>query len=170
MLRNLAACLLTVLAVGAGCDCQSGCLDAQATAQRQRLLLTTEPTDAVGVLDVRDSLAGAEQRVVVVGRIGGSKPVFSAKSASFVLVDPAAMPDHVHEEGCGDNCPFCSKGADDDAVAMIHCVDPQGEVLATPADQLLNLREGQTAVIQGRARVDESGNLVVWADGIYIRR
>lgn len=174
MLRNLAACLLLALLVTAGCDCHQA-LDAQTSAARDRLLLMAEPAGAIGIIDARESLTaepakGAEQDLVVVGRIGGSKPVFSSSHASFFLVDPSAVAAHDHADGCGENCPYCSKGADENAVAMIHCVDARGEPLKVSADRLLGLAAGQTAVIQGRAQLDESGNLVVMAEGIYVRR
>jgi len=170
MLRNFAACGLLVLLVATGCDCQSKSLNAELSAERDRLQLAAEPPGAVSVLELRESLTGNSQDVVVVGRVGGSKPVFSAQHASFFLVDPAALPEHQHADGCGDNCPYCSKGADDNAVAMIHCVDAQGEAVPIGADRLFDLAEGQTAVIQGTAHVDESGNLIVLANGLYIRR
>jgi hypothetical protein len=116
-----------------------------------------------------DTATVDETPLVLVGRVGGAKPVFNAKHASFFLVDPAAVAAHGDHE-CGENCPYCSKGADENAVAMIHCVDARGEAVPVAADRLLGLAEGQTAVIQGRARLDDGGNLVVMAEGVYIRR
>lgn len=170
MLRNLSAWALLTLLIATGCNCQDAALDAEMTAERARLLMSAEPNGAVSVMDLRESISGTTQDVVIVGRVGGSKPVFSAQHASFFLVDPAALPAHQHAEGCGDNCPFCSKGADDNAVAMIHCVDNRGEAVPVAADRLLGMSEGQTAVVHGRAHLDESGNLIVLADGVYIRR
>lgn len=173
MSRNFTACLLLALLTTTGCGGRQS-LDKEASAARQQLLLLSEPLGAVGILDARESLSGDASRgsqrpLVVVGRIGGAKPVFNAKHASFFLVDPAATAEHDHHE-CGENCPYCAKGADDDAVAMIHCIDGRGQPVRVPADRLLGLAEGQTAVIRGRAQVDDSGALVVMADGIYIRR
>lgn len=170
MLRNLAGCALVTLLIATGCGHQNAGLDADMTAERSRLLMSSEPTGAVSVMDLRETIAGAAQEVVLVGRVGGSKPVFSTNHASFVMVDPAAMPAHTHAEGCGDNCPYCSKGAEDNAVAMIHCVNDRGDAVPVAADRLFDMSEGQTAVVHGHAHLDESGNLIVLADGVYIRR
>lgn len=171
MLQKFAA--LALLLVGfpltIGCNCEHAELTPELSSHRQRLLLEAEPAGAVGVIDAREMLSQSDQPIVLVGRIGGNKPVFSAGKASFFLVDPAAVAEHTHADGCSDNCPFCSKGADDSAVAMIHCVDADGKALPLSADQLLDLAEGQMAVIQGRAHVDEFGNLIVLADGVYKR-
>jgi hypothetical protein len=38
------------------------------------------------------------------------------------------------------------------------------------ARKLLPLEEGQTAVVSGRAEIDEAGQLVLHARGVYVRR
>lgn len=166
MLRNLAACLVLAGAL-VGCNCsESG--GVKISEHRQRLTLTDEPAGALGVLDARELLAQGQRELVLVGRIGGAKPVFDGSHASFYLIDPAGA-EHGHHD-CGDDCPFCAKGeSDDSALAVIHCVDAQGQPLKVTADKLLGLSEGQTAVIRGQAMIDEFGNLVVLADGVYVR-
>lgn len=169
MFRLFSLALVTSLALAAGCDCiESNELTAY---HRGRLLLDSEPVDAQGVIDLRESLGedSKEQEIVVVGRIGGGKPVFEPDHSLFLIVDPSAAPAHHHHDDCGDDCPFCSKGADEETIAYVHCVDDAGQTLSVPADQLLGLKSGQTVVISGKAKLDDAGNLVIKATGIYVR-
>jgi hypothetical protein len=159
--------LLCILAPLAGCNCS--CDTELVAAERSRLLLDAEPPDAQGVLDLRESLADEERRVVVVGRIGGGQPVFDPDHALFLIVDPSVPQGHHHPDGCDENCPFCAKGAEEQTVAYVHCVDASGQSVPTRADRLLGLAVGQTVVISGWARCDAAGNLVIRANGVYIR-
>lgn len=167
MSRIFALAMLAALFCCAGCNCSSSGVDV--SAQRSRLLLSEEPPEALGVLDLQESLTSEEQNVVVVGRIGGGQPVFEPHHALFTIVDPSTAPSHHHEDGCEENCPFCSKAAEEHTVAYVHCVDNNGEMLRVAANQLLGIKAGQTVVILGRARADEAGNLIIRAAGVYVR-
>lgn len=161
------AAVVCLLPLVVGCNCSCGSVDQQSA--RAQLLLDEEPADALGVLDLQESISDTEQEVVVVGRIGGGHPVFEPDHALFLIVDPSVTPGHHHPDGCDENCPFCSKAAEDQTVAYVHCVDDSGKTLATSADRLLGLSAGQTVVITGRASSDAAGNLVIKAAGVYVR-
>ena len=149
----------------AGCTASDPDLD----VQRARYVLSTEPQGAVGVLDIRETLEG-ESDVVVVGRIGGIADPWTRGLATFVIADPAAglVADN-HDEEC--DCPFCVQATDEtDSLALIQFVDDSGEVLSIDAQTLFRISSDQTVVVSGQARLDELGHLVVSASGLYVRR
>ncbi|MCA9169095.1 MAG: hypothetical protein KDB23_15580 [Planctomycetales bacterium] len=112
--------------------------------------------------------------VVLVGRIGGgSKPTWDEGRAAFVMMDTASeAAGHDHGgPGHDDNCPFCKAakhGAD--GSAFVQFVDDEGNVVPVDARKLLAVQEGQLVVVQGTGMIDELGNLVVNANGIYSRQ
>jgi hypothetical protein len=58
---------------------------------KAKYLLASEPADAKGVIDVKKEAKDGD-RVVVVGRIGGSKEPFTKGRVSFTFVDPSFVP------------------------------------------------------------------------------
>lgn len=52
---------------------------------------------------------------------------------------------------------------------MVKIVDASGKPVATDARKLLGIKELQTVVVHGVAKRDESGNLTVLADGVFVR-
>ena len=135
------------------------------------VLLDKEPSSAVGVrAAVRD--VKNDEAVVIVGRIGGDRSPFVDGLAAFTIVDTSLVPCN---ERPGDNCPTpwdycCDLGDLPTASAAIKVVDPSGNVLERDVKQLLKVKELDTVVARGRAQRDAQGNLVVLADGIYVRR
>lgn len=169
-----AAPLGLLLLVTLACTKYDPALDPQVAAHRGRLLLTQEPSGAVGILDARELLT-APAELVLVGRVGGVDQPWTPGRAAFVIVDPAADADDEHHahgsHACGDDCPFCSKETGEpDATAIIRFVDERGELLPFDARTLFDLSSKQTVVVRGRGEVDSLGNLVVRADGVYVRR
>jgi hypothetical protein len=67
------------------------------------------------------------------------------------------------------NCPFCSSGKDSSRRAFIQFVDETGHMLHTDARDLLGVEKGQVVVVRGRGKIENSGYLIVSADGIYLR-
>jgi len=122
--------------------------------------------------------------VVLVGQIGGlSNPwketqpdfPFARNQAAFFLADPMAVVEneesgHVHAPG--EECAFCEAHAADRSamLAMVRFLDENGKVLRTDVRQLFDVKENDTVVIQGTARVIEGGMMVVDATGLYIRQ
>jgi hypothetical protein len=119
-----------------------------------------------------------------VGHIGGipnpfgdTEPNFPWKEhlSAFFLVDPGTVAElaeagHAHDEAC--DCPFCARHAADKitSVAVVNLLDDSGQPINVPVNKLLDVKEGETVVIRGDARLMGGELLVIDADGIYIRR
>jgi hypothetical protein len=165
MKRVMAAGLLLATCVLSGC----GSSEAELSAARAQFLLAEEPADPVGLMELRESSASGD--VVVVGRIGGVSEPWTKGQALFVISDPSADGCDGHDHVCSEGCPFCSrKQAENESIAVVQFVDPQGRVLPLDARELFGLELEQTVVVRGKAHVDELGSLVLSADGLYIRR
>jgi hypothetical protein len=52
----------------------------------------------------------------------------------------------------------------------VRFMDENGKVLPIEARQLFDLKEKDTVVIQGTARIVDGGMMVVEANGLYVRR
>jgi len=122
--------------------------------------------------------------VVLVGQIGGlSNPwketlpdfPFARNQATFALADPMAVIENEesgHSHAPGEECAFCEAHATDRSamLAMVRFLDKNGKVLQTDVRQLFDIKENDTVVIQGTARVLEGGMMVVDATGLYLRQ
>ena len=133
-----------------------------------KYVLKEEPKDAQ---DVKSALEKAADKdtIAVVGRIGGSEKPWIDGMAAFTIVDTSLEPCPA-DEGCEtpwDYC--CDVGALKTATTLVKVVDTDGKTVPTDARELLGVKELSTVVVHGRAQKDESGNLTVLADGIYVR-
>ena len=122
--------------------------------------------------------------VLIVGTIGGlanpweeTQPdyPFTKNQASFFLADPGAIAEleasgHVHAPG--EECAFCEAHAADSSalLAMVRFLDKNDQVLPIGVPQMFDVKERDTVVIQGTARIVAGGMMVVDATGIYVRR
>lgn len=152
----------------AGCSAGDAALSPEFVQVRQQLLLTEEPENAIGILELRE--AGlTDSEVVLLGRVGGVKEPWSPGRAAFVMSDPVAQigADHV----C-DGCAFCKQRKEEqiEPWAIVRFSDAQGQVLPVDARALLGIDESQTVVVRGQATVDSLGNLILAARDIYVRR
>lgn len=125
----------------------------------------------------------AAHDVVMVGHIGGlANPwagsyrdyPFQQDEAIIFVADPQAVIENEesgHKHAPGEECAFCAAHAADKAnmLAMVRFVDEKGEVLRTDARELFDVKEQDTVVVSGKARVTAGGILVVDARGLYIR-
>jgi hypothetical protein len=132
--------------------------------------LTNEPVGAIGIKEARSAVKDTEE-VTLVGRIGGDVKPWIEGQAAFMVVDSALKPcNEKGDDACETPWDYC---CDADALtahkALVKFVDPQGKTVATDARQLLNVKELQTVVVHGRAKRDETGNLTILADGIFVR-
>jgi hypothetical protein len=126
----------------------------------------------------------SELDVILVGSVGGvanpsdqSHPEFpfAKGKAMFFLADPAAvaeMEEHEHKHAPGEECAFCAAHAGDsvNSLAVVQFIDENGKTIPVDVRELFQLKEKETVVVRGKAKVDPSGMLVVDADGLYIRR
>ena len=171
-MRSLSFVALIAALALAGCTGSSP--SGELARQGQQFLLTTEPEGAVGILDYREAAEAKapEGDIVLWGKVGGAAQTWSPLSAEFFISDPT------HElEGGGhvchdDNCPFCKnkQHKNQDALAVVVLTDRDGKVPAVDARRLLPLAQGQMIVVRGQAEIEPTGQLVVRASGVYLRR
>jgi hypothetical protein len=158
-------------------------------AHQARLQLTDQPRDAQQVVAVLKQLAADKSQpealktcdVVITGQIGGVPNVWPTEhpqfpwyrsQASFFLVDSKvaaqctvrALPSN------GKVCIVCQRQAAKNARAMavVNLVDENGETLPVNARELMNLKENQTVIVRGKAKLLAGSMLVIDADGIYV--
>jgi len=156
----------------------TGCQQAEnpvLVEQRTRYALTEEPTGALSVLEAREHIDtnGADGSIVVLGRIGSDEAgTWEPGKAAFVIVDPTEAEHDAADADHADNCPFCKakQGKGPDPTALVKVLDEQGQVVAHDARKLFGLQPGQLVVVRGKPSVDGVGNLVLAADGVYLRR
>ncbi len=134
------------------------------------VLLTSEPAGAKEVIAARES-AKNDEEVVLVGRIGGSENPWVDGRAVFSIVDNSLKAcSDIEGDGCSmpwDYC--CETDKLPTSMALIKVVDENGTLIKEDARKLLNLKELQTVVVKGKAKRDDSGNLTVFASGIFVR-
>jgi hypothetical protein len=162
------------------------------SAHKMRLELSEPPKDAAHVLTVQKLLVAAKKQagapatreVVVEGQIGGMPNVWPDThpdfpwydgQASFFLVDSkvaAQFAAHAKKHGGNHHCTFCQSLAAKNAhaVAVVNLVDKNGQTLRIDARELLNLKENQTVVIRGTAKLLGGRMLVIDAVGVYTQR
>lgn len=168
----------------AGCLAFTGCNGDSSPASRgpsaagAKFLLSTQPADAINVVDCRRALEESKepQDVVLVARVGGlSQPTWDPQRAIFMVADLSLQE---HEDATeappghdADNCPFCKarKQSELASMAMIQIVNSEGQIPRENAQELLGLVEGQEVVIRGTAELDKLGTLVVRTSGIYVK-
>ena len=139
-------------------------------ASGDKYVLASEPQDAQGVIHVRQN-AQDEQAVVVVGRIGGSANPWVEGKAAFSIVDLSLRACSDIE---GDTCEMpwdycCETDLLPKATVLVKVVDDSGILVAVDARELLQVKELQTVVVEGKAKRDEAGNLTVAAGGVYLK-
>jgi hypothetical protein len=166
--RAALALLLLLAAILAGCGQST---DPAVLEQRAKFLLQTEPAEVKSVLDLREETKDAGN-VAVVGRIGGLENPFQKDRASFVIIDPSVLTGdgHVCDEP---DCPHCAKikkQKELKATAVVEFLDEQGQPVRIDAQKLFGLQAGQTVVVRGRAKLNDLNNLVISADGLYVRQ
>jgi hypothetical protein len=66
-----------------------------------------------------------------------------------------------------DDCCAVERSA---STTLVKIVDERGQVLTVDTRQLLGVAANDMVVIRGRVSKDESGNFVVLADGVHVRR
>lgn len=167
---TIAAWVIVTASVIAGCGTSSSSPNTTAapSADGARYRLTAEPAGAKGVKQVRGD-SKDDDEIIVVGRIGGDANPWIDGQAAFLVVDTELKPCS-SEEGCPtpwDYC--CDSNSLPENKAMVKVIGEDGKPVAVDARKLLGLKELQTVVVHGRARRDESGNLTVLADGVYVR-
>jgi hypothetical protein len=178
------------IAITASLALAAGSVDV--ASHRSRLTISQEPKDAQQILSVQKTMAAAQTKanptesrdVTVVGQIGGMPNVWPdlhptfpwyAGQASFFVVDKkvaAMFAEHAKNHGGStSNCSFCQSLAakNANAIAVVNLVDERGEIIRMDTRELLGLKDNQTVVIHGKARLLGGSMLVIDADGVYTR-
>jgi len=133
--------------------------------------LIEEPEGAVGVIAARESAVDGAP-LVLVGRIGGSANPWIDGRAAFTLLD-ASMSVVAEGEDSGDG-EICT--GDCCSTERLHCttlvkvVDDHGHLVPVDSRKLLDLKVSDMLVVQGIAQKDKSGNFVMLAKGVYVRK
>lgn len=159
--------MLAVTALG-GCGNEKTST-ASSKATDSRYLATTEPS---GATNVGDALASVEdqQEVVLVGRIGGSRKPFIDGVAAFTIVD-TKVPYCPDEEGCPTPWDYCCKQNEvKKNIAMVQFVDSEGKPVVQDSRELLGVDALNTVVVSGKASRDDTGNLTLLANKLFIRK
>jgi len=168
------ASMLSTAGVGCGRNSSAG-VDPQAVTtvsiDASKYMLAEEPDGAVGVIAARDSAQDGEA-IVVVGRIGGAANPWIEGRAAFMLLDASMLivadgTDSADGEICMDDCCAVERSA---STTLVKIVDERGQVLTVDTRQLLGVAANDMVVIRGRVSKDASGNFVVLADGVHVRR
>ncbi|MDP1561443.1 MAG: hypothetical protein Q8M16_08610 [Pirellulaceae bacterium] len=150
-----------------------GCQGDTAAIPEQKLsnaayLLTTEPSEAVPVGQARTT-AEDGQSLTIVGYIGGSEAPFVSGAAVFTIVDPAVPRcAEANDPTPWDYC--CQQEALKTNMATVQFVDEGGEILYHDAKAWLGIKELDLVMVQGTAKRDEAGNLILAAEKLYVKR
>ncbi len=135
-----------------------------------KVLLKEEPKTPMSVVDAR-AKAKDKDDVTVVGRIGGRKNPWVKGAAVFSIVDTSLKACNARP---GDTCPtpwdFCCEANLPKQTLLVMIVDDKsGQTLKEDARESLKLHELQTVVVQGKARRDKNGNVIIAASKLYVR-
>lgn len=136
-----------------------------------KFLLSEEPEGAADVIQAREVAKDGDD-VVVVGRIGGDENPWIEGRAAFSIVDGSL---NACSDIPGDDCPkpwdyCCETHKLPTSTALVKVVDDNGTLVMADAKQLLDVRELSTVVVQGKAKRDDAGNLIVLATGVFVKK
>ncbi len=138
-----------------------------APAIDERYLLKEEPQAAGDVIAVREK-AKDQQDLLVVGRIGGKKNPWIKGVAAFPIVDASLQSCDQKGHNCPNPWDYCCSPNLAKAMVLVIFVDETGQPIKKDARELLGVKELDTVVVQGKARRDKAGNVVIMASKLHI--
>lgn len=172
-LLTLLALASLPFAVGCGKGIDSTAPAAHATAVNidgSKFLLNEEPEGAIGVIAARESAEDGKP-LVMVGLIGGAANPWIEGRAAFTLLDASMT---VVAEGEMAEGEICTEACCDEerltCTALVKVVDAEGQLVSVDSRQLLGVKEADMVVVEGTAQKDKTGNFVMLANRVYIRR
>ena len=133
----------------------------------ERYFLKEIPKGPAEVIAVRSN-AKNQQDVFIVGRIGGKKNPWIRGVAAFPIVDRSLKSCDEKSHNCPYPWDFCCSANLPKAMVLVMFVDEKGAVLKKDARELLGVKELDTVVVQGKARRDKAGNVVILASKLHI--
>ncbi len=167
MKSSILLVLYCLLLAPVGCSSTDGTTANSIEAKASQYILTSEPTGAIPVGDARKQVK-SEDEVTVFGLIGGSPDPFVDGIAAFTIVD-SKVPYCAADENCPtpwDYC--CQQDAVKENIATVQIVDDSGKPVMADARKLLHVKELTTITVQGKAKRDAQGNLVVHATKLFV--
>ena len=171
---SVIACAAVLVAVGCSQENPSSPTansETTAAVDGSQYLLAAEPAGAADVIKLRQDVQSGDE-VVMVGRIGGSLDPWVDGWAAFTIVDQSLKAcSDIPGDACSKPWDYCCETEKlPSSTALVRIVDDQGQTIQADAKQLLNVQELSTVVIQGKAKRDESGNLMVLASGVFVKQ
>ncbi len=131
-------------------------------------LTKAQPEGAINIIEARNE-AQDEADVVVTGRIGGSVDPWVEGLAAFSVVDLSLTAcNDTQEEHCKTPWDYCCEAELPQARVLVKFVDKSNTIVKTDARQLFGLKELQVVVVRGKAKRDESDNLTILANSLFI--
>jgi hypothetical protein len=173
-LASLAVVALGFAGLFAGCSENAGVSKAQSDYDASKFVLDAEPEGGQNVIAVRETAKDFDD-VVIVGRIGGGLNPWVEGRAAFQIVDPtllACSDEKEDGEPCSCQTPWdycCETDKLPSSMALVQFVESDGSMVRHDARAVFELKELQTVVVQGKAKRDDAGNLMVMASGMFIR-
>lgn len=170
MIRFSSVLLASVVVVGCGQPAVAPPKAAASKPADPRFLLAADPANPMSVVEAKKSVKN-DEAIILVGRIGGDVKPWIDGRASFVLVDSSFKPcNEIPGDSCETPWDYCCESDLAQGKATIKFVNDKGETLPTDARELLGVKELQTLVVKGKAKRDDAGNLVILAEGIFVRK
>lgn len=143
--------------------------NAGSTALPPTFIVADQPAGAVGVIEARKS-AKVGDRVVVIGRIGGSRSPFVSNRAIFTIVDQSIKSCIETDD---DQCPrpwdYCCEDKKELAKSMasIEISEVDGNPLALGLETEGTFRPLMLIAVEGTLQSTEGGSFIVRADHAY---
>lgn len=157
---------------GANEEAKPNASNGAADALPPGFFLNTAPAGAKSVLEVKRT-AKIGDKIVVRGRIGGSKSPFVEGRAMFTLTDMSLPPCNANPE---DKCPtpwdYCCEPADRIAAhsLTVQIIGPDGQTLKSGLRENSELTPLSELIMKARvARNDGDKSFVVTCTGLYVR-
>jgi hypothetical protein len=136
-----------------------------------KYVLNAEPEGAQEVIEVREATKDGDD-VLIVGRIGGGENPWIDGRAAFTIVDNSLKAcSDIPGDGCKTPWDYCCETDKlKTGTALVKVVDDNGNVVKAGAEDLLNVQELSTVVVKGKAQRDDDGNLIVLAQGVFVKK
>ena len=135
------------------------------------LFLKEAPAQPGNVAELKKTVKAGDE-IVLRGQIGGQKAdVFNASRAVVMVADMKLVScDKIPGDKCETPWDFCcvpvtEKNA---SVALVQVADEKGRPLKTTLKGVNGLDHLSVVVVKGKVKMNEAGNLLVNATGIYV--
>ncbi len=168
---NVLIALTGAIGCGSASDTTLPVTSTAVNVDASQFQLTEEPDGAVGVIAARESAEDGAP-IVLVGRVGGSANPWIKGRAAFTLLDAsmsvvAEGEDSAEGEICTGDCCALER---QNCTTLVKVVDSKGKLVAVDSRELLGLKESDMVVVKGTAQKDKTGNFVMLASGVFVRR